>query len=120
MLATVMRRLPVVLALLVLAGCGGDSDKETDSTQTETGPVATDVCLGERGFSLRPTTSGVSAVSPTGAAFTIVFFDTEAEATEAASGAEGSTAIDSAVVTAEGKQPTRQELATIEDCIRGA
>jgi hypothetical protein len=116
-----MRRLlPLVLGLALLGGCGGDD--ETGGTHTETlppGPQATDVCLGEQGFSIRPAASGVSAVSPSGAEFTIVFFDDEAAATEAAGGAEGSTAVANAVVTPAGKRLTRQELATVEDCVRG-
>jgi hypothetical protein len=85
------------------------------------GPQATDVCLGERGFSLRPAASGVSAISPSGAEFTVVFFDSEAEASEAAEGAaEGSTAVATAVVTPAGKRLTSQELATVEECVRGA
>ena len=118
-----MRRLlPLVLSLVLLVACGG-GDEETGGGHTETlpaGPQATDVCLGERGFSIRPSTSGVSAISPSGAEFTIAFFDTAAEATAAAGGAEGSTAVATAVVTPEGKRLGRQELATVEDCVRGA
>ena len=119
-----MRRLlPLVLGLVLLAGCGGGDGETGGGTHTETlppGPEATDVCLGERGFSLRPAASGVSAISPGGAEFTITFFDTEAEASEAAGGAEGSTAVANAVVTPKGKRLTRQALATVEDCVRGA
>lgn len=117
-----MRRLlPLVLALVLVAGCGGD-DGETGGTHAETlppGPQATDVCLGEQGFSIRPAASGVSAISPSGAELTIVFFDSEAAASEAAGGTDGSTAVENAVVTAEGKQLTSEELATVEDCVRG-
>ena len=117
-----MRRfLPLVLGLVLLAGCGG-SEEETGGTHTETlprGPQATDICLGERGFSLRPATTGVAGVSPSGAEFTIAFYETDAEASDAAGGAEGSTALANAVVTPEGKRLTRQELATVEDCVRG-
>ena len=117
-----MRRLlPYVLGLVLLGGCGG-GDEVTDGTHTETlppGTQATDVCLGENGFSIRPAASGVSAVSPSGAELTIAFFETEAEASDAAGGAEGSTAIGTAVVTPEGKRLTRQELATVESCVRG-
>ncbi|HEX6130341.1 MAG TPA: hypothetical protein VF044_01335 [Actinomycetota bacterium] len=117
-----MRRLlPLVLGLVLLGGCGGE-DGETGGAHTETlppGPQATDVCLGEHGFSIRPAASGVSAISPSGAELTIVFFDTEADASEAAGGADGSTAVANAVVTAEGKQLTSEELATVEDCVRG-
>ncbi|HEX4929539.1 MAG TPA: hypothetical protein VFV62_02435, partial [Gaiellaceae bacterium] len=101
---------------------GGGDGETSGGTHTETlppGPQATDVCLGERGFSLRPATSGVSAISPSGAEFTIVFFDSEAEASEAAGGAEGSTAVANAVVTPKGKRLTSQELATVDDCVRG-
>ena len=120
-----MRRLLLlVLGLVLLGGCGGGGDGETTTRgHTETlppGPEATDVCLGERGFSLQPVTSGVSAISPSGAEFTITFFDTDAEASDAAGGAEGSTAVANAVVTPEGKRLTRQELATVEDCVRGS
>jgi hypothetical protein len=118
-----MRRLlPLVLGLALLGGCGGGDD-DAGGAHTETlpaGPQATDVCLGENGFEIRPAASGVSAISPQGAAFTIVFFDTEAEAAEAAGGAEGSTAVANAVVTPEGKQLTREELATVEECVRGS
>jgi hypothetical protein len=118
-----MRRLlPFALAVVLLGGCGGGGD-ETGGAHTETlppGPQATDVCLGERGFSLRPATSGVSAISPSGAEFTVVFFDNEAEAGEAAARAEGSTAVANAVVTPERKQLTRQELTKVEECVRGS
>src|SRR5688572_28353281 len=102
-----MRRLlPLVLGLVLLAGCGGGGGgDETGGAHTETlppGPEATDICLGEQGFELRPVTSGVSAVSPSGTEFTIAFFETEAEASEAAGGAEGSTAVANAVVTPKG------------------
>lgn len=116
-----MRRLlPLVLGLVLLGGCGG-GDGETGGAHTEAlppGPQATDVCLGERGFSIRPAASGVSAISPSGAELTIVFFDSEAEAGEAAGGSGDSAAVANAVVTAEGKQPTNEELATVEDCVR--
>jgi hypothetical protein len=118
-----MRRLlPLVLALALLGGCGGGGD-ESGGAHTETlpaGPQATDVCLGENGFQIRPAASGVSAISPSGAEFTVVFFDTEAEAGEAADGAGGSTAVANAVVTPEGKRLRREELATIEECVRGS
>jgi hypothetical protein len=117
-----MRRLlPLVLGLALLAGCGG-GDGETGGTHTETlprGPEATDICLGERGFSLRPAASGVSAISPGGAEFTVAFFQSEAEASDAADGSEGGTAVGNAVVTPTGKRLTRQELATVEECVRG-
>ena len=116
-----------VLVLVVLGGCGGGGESEggggeTGDAHTETlppGPEATDVCLGEQGFSLRPAASGVSAVSPSGAEFTIAFFDSDAEANEAASGAEGSAAVANAVVTPKGKRLTSQQLATVEECVRG-
>ena len=116
-----MGRLAVLLALLALAGCGGGDDEGTgDGASTDSGPVPTDSCLGEQGFSLRPAASGISAVSPSGVAFTVTFFDTEADAREAAGGAEGSTAVATAVVTPEGKRLTSPELATVEECVRGA
>jgi hypothetical protein len=114
------RLLPLVLALALVGGCGGDDD--AGGTHTETlppGPQATDVCLGEQGFSLRPAASGVSAVSPSGAEFTLAFFEDDAEASEAAGRTEGSTAVANAVVTAEGKPLTTQELAKVEECVRG-
>jgi len=122
-----MRRLlPLVLGLALLGGCGGSSgggdQGGSGGTHTETlplGPESTAICLGERGFSIRPTTSGVSAVSPSGAEFTIAFFESEAEASEAAGGAGGSTAVANAVVAPAGKRPTSGELATIEECVRG-
>jgi hypothetical protein len=119
-----MRRfLPLILGLVLLlvAGCGGGGGSDAGGTHTETlpaGPQATDLCLGEKGFSLRPAKSGVSAVSPSGAGFTIVFFDTGAEAKEAADRAEDSTAVANAVVTPEKDQLTREELATVEECVR--
>lgn len=117
-----MRRLlPLVLALVLAAGCGGE-EGETGGTHTETlppGPEATDICLGEHGFSLRPAASGVSAISPTGVELTVTFFDDEAAAEAAAGGAEGSTAVANAVVTPTGKRLPRAELATVEDCVRG-
>ena len=116
-----MRRLlPLVLGLALLGGCGG-GDGETTGGHTETlppGPQATDVCLGERGFSLRPAASGVAAISPSGAEFTVTFFDTEAEAGEAAEGGDD-TAVANAVVTATDEPLTTDELATVEECIRG-
>jgi len=116
-----MRRLlPLVLGLALLGGCGG-GDGETAGGHTETlppGPQATDVCLGEQGFSLRPAASGVSAIAPSGAEFTVTFFDTEADATEAAAGGDG-TAVSKAVVTAADEPLTSDELATVEECIRG-
>ena len=115
--------LPLVVGLVLLGGCGGgDGDSTGGGAHTETlppGPEATDICLGERGFSLRPAATGVSAISPSGAEFTIVFFESGAEASDAAGGAEGSTAVANALVTPEGKRLTSQELATVEDCIRG-
>ena len=111
----------LMLGLVLLGGCGGGDD-DTGGAHTETlppGPQATDLCLGERGFTLRPATMGISAVSPTGVEFTVVFFDTEAEAAEAADRAEGSTAIATAVVTPAGKQLKKTELATVEECIGG-
>lgn len=119
-----MRRLlPLVLALVLVAGCGGnDGDGETGGAHTETlpaGPQATDICLGEQGFSIRPAASGVSAISPSGAEFTVTFFDDEAAAEAAADGAEGSTAVANAVVTPAGKRLSRAELATVEECVRG-
>jgi hypothetical protein len=117
-----MRRLlPLVLGLVLLGGCGGE-DGETGGAHTETlppGPQATDVCLGEQGFSIRPAASGVSAISPSGAEFTVTFFDDEAAAEAAAGGAEGSTAVANAVVTPTGKRLLRTELATVEECVRG-
>ena len=113
--------LPLLLGLVLLAGCGG-GDNEVSGAHTETlpaGPEATDVCLGEQGFAIRPVARGVSAISPSGAEFTVVFFDSEADATEAAEGAEGSAAVANAVVTPEGEQLTREELATVEECVRG-
>ena len=112
----------LVLGLVLLGGCGGGGgDGEAVGGHTETlppGPQATDVCLGERGFSLRPAASGVSAISPSGAEFTVVFFDTEAEATEAADGDD--TAVANAVVTAADEPLTTEELATVEECVRGS
>jgi len=118
------RRLVLVLGVVLIGGCGGDGGETggTGGTHTETlpaGPQATDICLGERGFAIRPATSGVSAVSPGGAEFTLVFFDTEAEAKEAEGGAEGSTAVANAVVTPEEERLTAEELATVEECVRG-
>ena len=117
-----MRRLlPLFLGLVLLGGCGGGDDNATGGTHTETlplGPEATDICLGERGFSLRPATSGVSAISPSGAEFTIVFFDTDAEASEAAESGDD-TAVANAVVTAADKPLKTGELATVEECVRG-
>ena len=117
------RQLVLVLGLALLGGCGGgDGGSETAAGHTETlppGPVATDACLGERGFSLRPSASGVSAISPRGAEFTIAFFDTEAAASEAAGGGDG-TAVANAVVTVAGKRLTAGELATVEECVRGS
>lgn len=117
-----MRRLLLlVLGLVLLGGCGGGGG-ETGGTHTETlpaGPEATGICLGEQGFSLRPAASGVSAVSPGGAEFTIAFFETEAEAEDAAGGSDGGTAVGNAVVSPGGKRLTRQELATVEECVRG-
>lgn len=114
------RLLLLVFGLVLLGGCGG-GDGETGGGHTETlppGPQATDVCLGERGFSLQPSTSGVSAISPGGAEFTVAFFDTEAEASEAAEGGDG-TAVANAVVTAADEPLTSDELATVEECVRG-
>ena len=117
---SVLRRTAVLLAALALvAGCGDDPDEAGDVT-TATGPVATDVCLGERGFSLRPSTSGISAVAPNGVEFTIAFFDTPVEASAAAEGADGSTAVANAVVTPSGKRLARADLETIEECVSGA
>jgi hypothetical protein len=118
-----MRRLLLlVLGLVLLGGCGGGGgDGEATGGHTETlppGPEATDVCLGERGFSLRPAASGVSAISPSGAEFTVAFFDTEAEASEAAEGGDD-TAVANAVVTAADEPLTTEELATVEECVRG-
>ena len=62
--------------------------------------------------------SGVSAISPSGAEFTLAFFDTEAEASEAAEGGDR-TAVANAVVTAADEQLTAGELATVEECVRG-
>lgn len=115
------RLLVLALGLVLLGGCGGD-DGETGGGHTETlppGPQATDICLGERGFALRPSTSGVSAVTPKGVEFTITFFSTAAEAKAAASKATGSTAYDNAVVTPSGKQLSRADRETVEECIRG-
>jgi hypothetical protein len=115
----VRRLLLLVLGLVLLGGCGG-GDGETVTGHTETlppGPQATDVCLGERGFSLRPAASGVSAISPSGVEFTIAFFDTEAEASEAAKGGDD-TAVANAVVTAADEPLKTDELATVEECIR--
>lgn len=119
-----MRRLlPLVLGLVLLGACGGnDGDGEAGGAHTETlpaGPQATDVCLGEQGFSIRPAASGVSAISPSGAEFTVTFFDDESAASEAAAGTEGSTAVANAVVTPEDTRLTSEELATVEDCVRG-
>jgi hypothetical protein len=114
----VRRRLLVLLALTALAGCGGD-DESDGSAPAATGPVATDICLGERGFGLRPAASGVSATTPGGAEFTVTFFPDEAAAAAAAGGSDGSTAVANAVVTPAGKRLTRQELAAVEECVRG-
>ena len=116
-----MRRLvPLVAAVALLAGCGDGSGG--GGTHTETlprGAEATSICLGDHGFGLRPVASGVSAVSPSGAEFTVTFFATAAKADEAAGNANGGTAVENAVVTPAGKRLTRQELATVEGCVRG-
>lgn len=120
-----MHRLLVLslIGLGLLVGCGGKSGGGSASgTHTETLPLgaeATGLCLGEKGFLLRPAASGVSAVSPSDKEFTISFFSTEAAASHAAGGAAGSTAFANAVVTPKGKRLTSQELATVERCVRG-
>ncbi len=115
------RHLASLVVLALVAGCGG-SDEETGGAHTETlppGPEATDICLGERGFSLRPAASGVSAVAPNGVEFTVTFFETDEEAKAAASNATGSTAYENAVVTPSGKQLSRADREAVEACIRG-
>ena len=67
-----MRRLLALASSLVLALAGGCGRRRGDETggahpRLPPGPDATDACLGEHGFSLRPAASGVSAVSPSGA-----------------------------------------------------
>jgi hypothetical protein len=122
-----MHRLLVLslIGLGLLVGCGGQGgggSSGTGGTHTETLPLgaeATGLCLGEKGFLLRPAASGVSAVSPSDKEFTVSFFSTEAAASHAAGGAAGSTAIANAVVTPKGKRLTSQELATVERCVRG-
>jgi hypothetical protein len=119
-----MRRLvPLVAGVALLAGCGGGGKADGGGgTHTETlprGAEATNLCLGDHGFGLRPAATGTAAVSPSGAEFTVTFFATEAKADEAAGGSEGSTAVGNAVVTPAGKRLTKQELATVEGCVRG-
>jgi hypothetical protein len=116
-----MRRLlPLVAGVALLAGCGGGGSPRGTHTETlPRGAEATNLCLGDHGFGLRPVQSGISAVSPSGAEFTVTFFATAAKAKEAAGGATGSTAVDDAVVTPAGKRLTKQELATVEGCVRG-
>lgn len=115
------RQLASLILLALVAGCGGDDgDEEGDGVTTMArGAVATDVCLGEHGFALSPSASGVSAVSPNGVEFTVTFFSTAEEASAAAAKAEGSTAVADAVVTPSGKRLSRGELETVEECIRG-
>ena len=115
-----LRRLVALAFVLAAAGCGGDgAGGEGDAAAPTAGPLAVDACLAERGFGLQPAASGVSAVSPTGVAFTIAFFDSPEAAASAAAKA-GRTAVDDAVVTTSGKRLPRSELATIEECIRGS
>jgi hypothetical protein len=116
------RRLAPLVVLALVAGCGGGDDEETGGAHTETlplGPEATDICLGERGFSLRPAASGVSAVAPNGVEFTVTFFSSDEDAKAAASKARGSTAYENAVVTPSGKQLSRADRETVAECIRG-
>lgn len=113
-----VRRILASLAVLVLvAGCRGGS--QDGGPTTAPNPVATASCLGERGFALRPAASGVSAIAPNGVEFTIAFFSTAEEASEAAGRAEGSTAVANAVVTPTGEQLPASEMETIEECVRG-
>jgi hypothetical protein len=118
-----MRRFLALVLVLAAAGCGGDESADDGGDVTPTTPaakaVAADTCLSDNGFSIQPAASGVSAVTPSGIAFTITFLATPAAATSAAENA-GRTAVDNAVVTATGKQIPKSELGTIEDCIRGA
>ncbi len=118
-----MRRLlPLLAALALAAGCGGDGNGEGNGDAvgvTEPGPLATDICLGERGFELRPAASGVSAVSPGGVELTIAFFDTEEDAAAAAEGSKGGEAVANAVVTPSKGRLSQEELETIEACVRG-
>lgn len=114
------RHLASLVAVALVAGCGGGDGEGSDGgTTTAPSAVATDICLGEQGFALRPAADGVSAVTPSGVEFTVTFFSTAAEADAAASGSEGSTAVANAVVTPGGKRLSRAELETVEGCIRG-
>ncbi|HEX6130348.1 MAG TPA: hypothetical protein VF044_01370 [Actinomycetota bacterium] len=113
-------RLAALVVVALVAGCGGDDGEESDGgTTAAPGAVATDVCLGEQGFALRPAADGVSAVTPGGVEFTVSFFATAAEAEAAASGSDGSTAVANAVVTPSGKRLSRADLEIVEGCIRG-
>lgn len=123
--ASVQRMRAFATLLLAVAlplvgwGCGGGDEPDGAATPTATGPAATDVCLGERGFGLRPASSGIAATTPGGTEFTVTFFADEDAAAAAAGGAEGSTAVANAVVAPAGKRLSRQELATVEECVRG-
>jgi hypothetical protein len=113
----IVRRILASVAILALvAGCSGGS--AVGGSTPAPGPVTTDVCLGERGFALRPAASGVSAIAPSGVEFTIAFFSTAGEASEAAGRAEGSTAVANAVVAPTGEL-TAADMKTIEECVRG-
>lgn len=117
MFRLVRRSLASAAVLVLVAGCS-DGD-EGGGSMTAPGPVAADLCLGERGFALRPAASGVSAITPNGVEFTIAFFSTVEEASEAAGRAEGSTAVANAVVTPTGERLAASDMETIEVCVRG-
>ena len=109
-----------VLALVAACSSGSiGSDGGEDGASGATGPVATDLCLGERGFALRPAASGVSAIAPNGVEFTIAFFSSAEDASEAAGRAEGSMAVANAVVTPTGGPLAAADLTAIEECVRG-
>lgn len=118
-------RLPLLALISVLlalaSGCGGDEEAGENGAGRTTGPV-TDVsvgdCLAGEGYGLFPTTSGVSAETPSGTRFTIAFFDSAAEADAAAANAGDATAVGNGVVTVSGdKALAQKDLDAIQDCV---
>lgn len=104
----------LTLLLVVAAGCGDQEQPKNDAGDGRVNALSVGFCLGQNGYPLDPSQSGVRARTPGGQTFTITFYGTPRLAQKAAG--TGATAVDNVVVTSQRPLP-RTALATIQRCL---
>lgn len=99
---------------MVAAGCGDGAESKGDAAGGRANALSVGFCLGQNGYPIDPSQSGVRARTPGGQTFTITFYGSAKLAEQAAG--TGATAVDNVVVTSQRPLP-QIALGTIERCL---